>query len=89
MSPRNNFQASGGRSAHRASGGRSARRAMRLKPNFDMLPTLKRNFPLCEPMDQAQIEAIDNASMAILEDVGVMFRDPIALQDWKDAGHQI
>ena len=55
------------RQSRRAGGGRDARRAERLKPNFDMLPTLKRNLPLTEPMDQSQIEAIDNASMKILE----------------------
>ncbi|NND83259.1 MAG: trimethylamine methyltransferase family protein [Gammaproteobacteria bacterium] len=75
--------------SRRSSGGRSARRAERMKPNFKMLPTLKRNFPLCEPMDQAQVEAIDNASMAILEDVGVMFRDPTALEDWRQAGARV
>jgi trimethylamine--corrinoid protein Co-methyltransferase len=54
-----------------------------------MLPALKRGIPLIEPMDAAQVEKIDNASMAILEDVGVVFRDPIALDDWKRVGADV
>ena len=48
-----------------------------------MLPALRRNLPLCEIMDPAQVERIDAASMAILEEVGVVFRDPVALADWR------
>ncbi|MDX1742391.1 MAG: trimethylamine methyltransferase family protein, partial [Ruegeria sp.] len=70
-------------------GGRSARRAMRTAPNFNMLPGLTRGIPLCEVMDGAQVERIDAASMHILENVGVQFRDPIALQDWKKAGAKV
>jgi trimethylamine--corrinoid protein Co-methyltransferase len=32
---------------------------------------------------------IDNASMDILENVGVQFRDPIALEDWRKAGAKV
>lgn len=71
------------------SGGRNARRAMRSAPDLAMLPALKRNLPLCEPMDGEQIARIDEASMAILEDVGVVFRDEIALEDWRRAGADV
>ena len=71
------------------SGGRSARRKIRTSINFDMLPGLERNMPVCDVMDSIQIEKIDNASMDILENVGVQFRDPIALEDWKKAGAKI
>jgi trimethylamine--corrinoid protein Co-methyltransferase len=54
-----------------------------------MLPGLKRNLPLCEPMNDAQIEKMDNASMDILEDVGVVFRDDIALADWRAVGADV
>ena len=70
-------------------GGRSARRAARTAVNFDMLPGLTRNIPLCEVMDGAQVEAIDAASMDILENVGVQFRDEIALADWKRVGAKV
>lgn len=71
------------------SGGRAARRALRTAPSFDMLPGLTRNIPLCEVMDGSQVERIDAASMDILENVGVQFRDPIALADWKAAGAKV
>jgi trimethylamine--corrinoid protein Co-methyltransferase len=40
-------------------------------------------------MDQEHVEMIDAASMDILENVGVQFRDPIALDDWKKAGAKV
>ncbi|MEM7464954.1 MAG: trimethylamine methyltransferase family protein [Pseudomonadota bacterium] len=70
-------------------GGRSARREIRSSIETGMLPALKRNLPLVEPMSQEQIEKIDDASMSILEDVGVVFRDPQALEDWKEAGADV
>jgi Trimethylamine methyltransferase (MTTB) len=53
-------------------GGRGARPAMRAAPDFEMLSSLKRGLPECEPMTPNQVERIDAASMAILEEVGVM-----------------
>ncbi len=70
-------------------GGRAAHRAKRLKPNFTMLPGLKNTLPLCEVMDGSQVARIDEASMHILENVGVVFRDDIALADWKRAGAKV
>ena len=70
-------------------GGRGERRALRTKVNDTMLPNLKRNMPLVEPMNQEQIEKIDDASMSILEEVGVIFRDDIAIDDWKKAGAKV
>ena len=54
-----------------------------------MLPTLTIQLPLTEPMDQEQIERIDTASLDILEEVGVVFRDDIALEDWREAGADV
>jgi trimethylamine--corrinoid protein Co-methyltransferase len=70
-------------------GGREARRTLRTAPRFEMLPTLKRGLPVLEPMDQDQIRRIHDASMGMLEEVGVVFRDPIALEDWKRAGADV
>ncbi|MEO0979232.1 MAG: trimethylamine methyltransferase family protein, partial [Pseudomonadota bacterium] len=71
------------------SGGRAGRRALRTAPDHDMLPGLTRNLPLCEPLDDDQIRKLDDASMSILEEVGIIFRDPIALDDWKKAGAKV
>ncbi len=69
--------------------GRGARKAVRQTRDITMLPALKRKLPLTEPMDAEQIERIDTASMQILENVGVVFRDPQAIADWKAAGADI
>ncbi len=69
--------------------GRSARRAIRETRDVKMLPALRRKLPLTEPMTSEQIEKIDAASMDILENVGVQFRDNIALADWKRAGAKV
>ncbi|MEM7653228.1 MAG: trimethylamine methyltransferase family protein, partial [Pseudomonadota bacterium] len=63
--------------------------AARTENRVDMLPALMRGLPYVEPLSPEQIEKIDNASLSILEDVGVVFRDPIALEDWKKAGADV
>jgi len=69
--------------------GRGARKAIRQTRDTNMLPALKRRLPLTEPMTPEQVEKIDAASMSILEDVGVVFRDDIALADWKRVGADV
>ncbi len=70
-------------------GGRAHLRRARSKRDFTMLPALKRAIPLVEPMSPEQIEKIDDASMAILEEVGVVFRDDQAIADWKSVGAEV
>lgn len=62
---------------------------MRAAPEFGMLSSLEGGLPLCEPLDGEQLRRIDDASMGILEDVGVIFRDPVAIRDWKQAGANV
>ena len=69
--------------------GRGVRKALRETRDIKMLPALKRKLPLTEPMTSDQITRIDAASMDILENVGVHFRDEIALADWKWAGAKV
>ncbi len=54
-----------------------------------MMPGLTNKLPLCQPMSEEDVERIDAASKAILEDVGVVFRDDIALDDWRRAGADV
>ena len=70
-------------------GGRNKRQQLRKDIREPMLPALKRGLPLVEPMTPDQVEKIDNASMDILENVGVVFRDEIALEDWRKAGADV
>ncbi|MBY5989818.1 trimethylamine methyltransferase family protein [Roseovarius atlanticus] len=69
--------------------GRGTRTALRAVRDVKMLPSLKRGLPLTEPMSAEEIERIDAASMDILENVGVVFRDEIAIADWKRAGAEV
>jgi trimethylamine--corrinoid protein Co-methyltransferase len=73
----------------RRRGGRRERRDLRTRPDHAMLPQLTGRLPLTAPMDTEQIERIDRASLDILEDVGVVFRDDIALEDWRRAGADV
>lgn len=69
--------------------GRGSRKAERQTTDVKMLPALRRKLPLTEPMCAEQIHRIDDASMDILENVGVQFRDEIALRDWRLAGAKV
>lgn len=68
---------------------RGGRRDIRTRPDHAMLPTLDIRLPLTEPMDEEQIARIDAASLDILEEVGVVFRHDIALEDWRRAGADV
>lgn len=70
-------------------GGRKARRALRARGDYAMLAGLENRVPLCEPMSTEHVARIDAASLDILEDVGVVFRDPVALADWRRAGADV
>ena len=70
-------------------GGRAALRKKRAQRSSNMLPALKRKLPHVEPMSEEQILKIDHASMDILEEVGVVFRDDQAIADWKSVGADI
>lgn len=54
-----------------------------------MLPELTRGIPYVELASAEQIERIHDASMAILENVGIDFRDPTALADWNRSGAKV
>ena len=69
--------------------GRSSRRLKSQTRSFTMLPALQHSLPLTEPLNRDQIKRIDEASMDILENTGIHFRDKIALQDWRSIGAKI
>jgi len=54
-----------------------------------MLPELERGIPFCAPLDAEQVARIDEASLAILEEVGCVFRDPVAIEDWRRVGADV
>ena len=87
MAPETTTEADGPPQGRR--GGRSERRSIRQKTSDEMLPTLEGRLPLVEPMDMEQVKRIDEASMDILEEVGIAFTDEVALGDWKAAGAKV
>ena len=68
---------------------RSTRRKARLEAAPVMLPTLVRNIPLYEVLDEEGEELIHDASMKILEEVGIEFRDDEGIEYWKAAGAEV
>ena len=69
--------------------GRNARKTARQVIDVAMLPALENAIAPIEPLSQAQVEKIDDASLTILEEVGVVFRDPVALEHWREAGADV
>ena len=66
-----------------------AGRAKRLQSQAAVKPRLApiiRKLPPLEILDAEGIERIHNASCDILEEVGIDFRDPVALSHWREAG---
>ena len=49
-------------------------------------PVLHNRLKFFEILDEKELEKVHDASMRILEDVGVSFRDPTAIADWKRLG---
>jgi len=79
--------ATGAREGRR--GGREARRQARTAVQVRALPVLERRVPVYEVLDEAGLERIHEASLQILEQVGIDFRDAEALELWKSAGAEI
>ena len=70
-------------------GGRNARRRERTATPVISFPTLQRNIPVYEVLNEEGVEMIHDASMRILEEVGIDFRDDEAIELWKKAGVKV
>ena len=71
----------------RRRGGRDARKALRAaETGPDWLPPLERGLPPVEAISADQVERIHDASMDVIEEIGVEFRCDIAAGMWKEAG---
>ncbi|MEO9825825.1 MAG: trimethylamine methyltransferase family protein [Paracoccaceae bacterium] len=69
--------------------GRSARKAARAAEVTPRLSTIHYGIKPVELVSADELERIHQASMWILKEVGVVFRDPQALEDWKAAGADV
>ena len=70
-------------------GGRSQRRRARLTAPIVQLPTLRRQIPVYEVLNEEGVELIHEASMKILEETGIEFRDAESLEIWRQAGAEV
>ena len=70
-------------------GGRAARREARTGPQLRWLPVLQRAVPVYEILDDERLELIHRASLDILEQVGIDFRDDEAIRMWQAAGAEV
>jgi len=69
--------------------GRAARRAAREARQVTWLPPLERGLPYLDIVTPDELERIHDASMRILEEIGIEFRDDEAIAMWKAAGTSV
>lgn len=70
-------------------GGRGARRAERMGSRPKALPALYRRIPVYEVLNEEGLELIHEASLQLLEEIGIEFRDAEALDIWRREGAEI
>ncbi len=70
-------------------GGRAGRRAARVNAPVFHKPTLLRNIPAYEVVDEEGVELIHLMAMRLAEEVGVEFRDEESLDIWRKAGADV
>ena len=70
-------------------GGRGARRAERLSGGLKTLPALVRRIPVYEVLNEEGLELVHRASLQILEEIGIDFRDPESLDIWRAQGAEV
>ncbi len=69
--------------------GRERRKQQRTATPIIHMPTLVRNTPLYEILSAEGVEIVHDASMRILEQIGIEFRDAEALEIWRRAGAEV
>ena len=69
--------------------GRNARAAQRRTRVRTWLPELERKIPWVDLLTEDQVRTIHDASMDVIEEVGVEFRCDDALAMWKAAGARV
>ncbi len=69
--------------------GRATRRAARVERTVEWLPELRRGIPYLDIVTPEQLERIHDASMSLLEEIGIEFRDDESIEIWKQAGASV
>ncbi len=69
--------------------GRGARRAARTANSVEWWPELDRGLPYLDIVSPDQLDRIHDASMTMLEEVGIEFRDDESISLWQAAGAKV
>lgn len=75
-----------GEAAVRRKGGRARRHEALESISIDHRPALKRAIPTYDVITDNEVEQIHDYAMRIIEELGVEFRDELALATWRDHG---
>ncbi len=70
-------------------GGRASRREARSAVDFNAWPVLDRKVPVYEVLSEDRLEALHRASLKLLQEIGIDFRDDEAAAMWKEAGADV
>ncbi|MFV0474276.1 MAG: trimethylamine methyltransferase family protein, partial [Pikeienuella sp.] len=70
-------------------GGRANRQAQRREPGLRAMPQVSRSIPTSELLGAEALDRIHEATLAILRDPGIDFRDDEAAAIWKEAGADV
>lgn len=70
-------------------GGRAAKRRERTGAPIVQKRYITREIPVYELLDTAGVDLLHDTSMQILEEIGIDFRDEVALAQWKEAGADV
>lgn len=74
--------------AHRR-GGHGAVSAARRVERTPRLPSIRYGIKPVTAVTEAQLDRIHTASMRILQEIGIAFRDEMALRHWREAGADV
>jgi len=69
--------------------GREALRASRQSETTPRLKTVRYGLKPVELVSEDQLDKVHRASLSILKEVGIDFRDEVALHQWKEAGADV
>jgi len=70
-------------------GGRASRREARTATDIKAWPVLQRQVPVYELLSEERLETLHRASITLLEETGIDFRDDEAIAMWREAGADI
>ncbi|MEM9441708.1 MAG: trimethylamine methyltransferase family protein, partial [Pseudomonadota bacterium] len=70
-------------------GGRASRREARASVGAGSWPVLDRLVPAYNVLSEDRLEALHQASIKLLEEIGIDFRDDEAVAMWKEAGADV